>query len=99
MIPVEMLDNLAKERLADAEILFSKERYGGALYLCGYAVELALKARACKTLDWEGLQEKEKDFSLFKILFTHDLNALLRLTGFEKSIEVIAKLLETTNLM
>jgi hypothetical protein len=28
------------------------ERFDGAFYLSGYAVELALKARICRTLKW-----------------------------------------------
>jgi HEPN domain-containing protein len=35
----------ARAHLRDAEILVSEQRYAGAVYLCGYAVEIAMKAR------------------------------------------------------
>ena len=41
---------LARARLKEAQILFAAKRYDAATYLCGYAVEMALKARICKTL-------------------------------------------------
>ena len=44
------LRKIAKARLKDAEALLAAHRYDGAIYLCGYAVELALKARICQTL-------------------------------------------------
>jgi hypothetical protein len=45
VIPVAELDKLAKARLDDARALLAANRFDGATYLCGYAVELALKAR------------------------------------------------------
>jgi hypothetical protein len=38
------LKELAKLRLAEAETLYHAGYYDGATYLCGYAVEFALKA-------------------------------------------------------
>lgn len=38
------LQRLADERLADAEVLLGAQRWSGAYYLAGYAVECALKA-------------------------------------------------------
>lgn len=35
---------LAEERLKDAKALLGRKRWSGAYYLCGYAVECALKA-------------------------------------------------------
>jgi hypothetical protein len=51
-IPRADLKKIARARIMDAECLFSGGRYDGAVYLCGYAVELALKARICRTLKW-----------------------------------------------
>ncbi len=45
------LKELAKLRLAEAEKLCDAGYYDGAAYLCGYAVEFALKARICR-LTW-----------------------------------------------
>ncbi|MEK8021038.1 MAG: HEPN domain-containing protein, partial [Candidatus Parabeggiatoa sp.] len=43
---------IARSRLQESEILFSNRKYDAAVYLSGYAIELALKARICKTLKW-----------------------------------------------
>ena len=45
---------IAKARLKDAQVLLRGNRFDGAIYLCGYAIELALKARICQTLKWGG---------------------------------------------
>jgi len=42
---------LAALRLCEAEALFAAGLYDGSAYLCGYVVELALKARICRLLD------------------------------------------------
>jgi HEPN domain-containing protein len=87
MISTGKLAVLASERLADAKALVGAGRYGGALYLCGYAAELALKARVCENLGLDGLPENAGEFSLYKMLFTHDLTVLLQLTGLAKTIK------------
>jgi hypothetical protein len=35
---------IARARVADARVLLGAKRYSGAYYLCGYAIECALKA-------------------------------------------------------
>jgi hypothetical protein len=47
------LQRLTELRLQEAEALFEKELFDGAAYLCGYVIELALKARICRLLDTE----------------------------------------------
>lgn len=49
------LRKLARGRLLDAVTLLKAKRYHGAFYLCGYAVEYALKARICATMRWAEL--------------------------------------------
>jgi HEPN domain-containing protein len=46
------LQRLACLRLREAEALFGADCYDGCAYLCGYVVELALKAAICATLEW-----------------------------------------------
>jgi HEPN domain-containing protein len=76
---------ISRERLKDAEILFKSRRYEGAIYICGYALELRLKHQICKRLDWnEFPPNNTKDYKNFK---THNLDILLSLTGREKSIK------------
>jgi HEPN domain-containing protein len=56
------LRTLARARLKEAQILFEAKRYDAATYLCGYAVELALKARICQTLKYTHFPETNKEF-------------------------------------
>jgi HEPN domain-containing protein len=62
MATITELRTLARARLKDAQILFLAKRYDAATYLGGYAVELALKARICKTLGWTNFPETNKEF-------------------------------------
>src|SRR5690349_9720166 len=87
MIPVKELDRLAKARLKDAQVLLVAGRYDGALYLCGYAIEIGLKLRICKTLKWAGFPATNKEFDNFKSFKVHNLDVLLSLTGMEAKIK------------
>jgi hypothetical protein len=80
------LRRIARTRLRDAEVLFRGRRYDGAVYLCGYAVEIAIKARICATLGWAGFPEKGKEFEGLQSFKTHGLDALLHLSGREAAI-------------
>lgn len=87
MIPRNELRKIARARLKDSEVLFRQGRYDGAFYLCGYALELALKARICRTLKWPGFPSTRKDFESLTSLKTHDLDVLLKLSGLESKIQ------------
>lgn len=50
MVTRQQLKDLALLRLKEAEALFAAGLFDGCAYLCGYVVELALKARICATL-------------------------------------------------
>jgi hypothetical protein len=52
------LRELALLRLQEAEVLFNTGLYDGCAYLCGYVVELALKARICASLGVNDYPEK-----------------------------------------
>jgi hypothetical protein len=54
----QQLRELALLRLQEAEVLFDNNLYDGSVYLCGYVVELALKARICATLGVNVYPEK-----------------------------------------
>ncbi len=86
MISTRDLSKIARARLRDSEILFSNKRYDGAVYLCGYAIELALKLKICKALKWSGFPEEKRGFSSFSSFKTHDLDVLLKLSGVESKI-------------
>jgi HEPN domain-containing protein len=72
------LKELALLRLNEAETLFAAGLYDGAGYLCGYVLELALKARICRILD---LAEYPATGDLGRVYATHDLVRLLTLAG------------------
>jgi hypothetical protein len=76
MIPKVELRRRAKAKLKDAEILFLNRRYDGSVYLCGYVIELALKARTCTTLKWPDFPETNNDFRNFLSFKTHNLDIL-----------------------
>jgi len=76
------LQQLARLRLSEAEALYEAGFYDGCSYLCGYAVELALKACICKTLSLSEYPEKE----LGKAFLTHDFDALQLLSGLRSQI-------------
>lgn len=85
MITLKDLRLIARARLQDSEVLFKAGRYDGAAYLAGYAVEIALKTRICKTLKWLGFPETAKEFENYASLKTHKLDVLLHLSSLGTS--------------
>lgn len=83
MLKIE-IEKIVQARIEDAEVLYKASRFDGSVYLCGYAMELGLKARICRTLQWDQYPTS-KEYSSFK---THDLDVLLHLTGLEDKIKV-----------
>jgi enhancing lycopene biosynthesis protein 2 len=81
------LRDIIQARLDDADALHVAGRYDGAIYLCGYAVELSLKCRICITLRWAGFPSSKKEFEKYQSLKTHTLDVLLSLSGYEKKIK------------
>jgi hypothetical protein len=88
MITAKELLSIAKARLKDADALLKARRYDGAMYLCGYAVELALKARICIVLGWQGYPSTTGEFRDYQSFRTHNLDILLHLSGREKKIKL-----------
>jgi len=81
------IKELAKARHKDTRVLLRGKCYDGAIYLCGYAVELALKARICRTLRWVGYPATGREFENYRSFKTHDLGVLLHLSGIETRIK------------
>lgn len=86
MLTIAELREIALARLEEAELLFRAGRYDGATYLCGYAVEAALKARICRTLHWSGYPSTGAEFRNYQSFRTHDLKVLLHLSSVEARI-------------
>jgi len=77
------LKELSLQRLEDAQTLLSASRYDAAAYMCGYVLELALKACVCKRLRVPEYPEKELK-GAFK---THDFDDLALLAGLRTEID------------
>lgn len=77
------LQELARLRLREAKALYKARLYDGAVYLAGYAVELALKARICKPLK---ITEYPESGELSKTYRTHKLEHLKLLAGVSNDI-------------
>ena len=67
---------LALRRLADAKASLEAERWAAAYYLCGYAVECALKASICRRRMKGGLFP---DRGFANSVYTHHLDDLVKL--------------------
>ena len=80
----EQLKALANEKLADAKALYAAERWDGAFYICGYAIEMALKYKICKTLDWDEYPVSGRGAEKHKSFKTHKFEDLLHYSGAEK---------------
>ncbi len=81
MITRTDLRKTAPEYLQSAEILRGNRKYDVAIYLCGYAVEIALKDRICRTLKWPGFPSTSSEFSSYRSFQTHNLEVLLNLSA------------------
>lgn len=83
------IEALAYTKLSDAEYLLAGDRFDSAYYLAGYAIELLLKARVCKTLgipdffDFDNTERKKlkNESVIMKIYKVHDYVQLLILSG------------------
>ena len=88
MLTVVTLRTLSAERMQDARALLSAGRNEGAIYLCGYAVELALKAKICETLGWSRFPDTGREAADYRSFRTHDMDVLLHLSGVRHRIAV-----------
>lgn len=85
------LQQLAEDRILDAECLLAGVRWGGAYYLAGSAVECGLKACIMAHVEAVGSIFQDKKFS--EKCWTHDLEDLLRLANLKPALDANA----TTN--
>jgi HEPN domain-containing protein len=90
MATKEHLRALAALRLREAEALFEVGLYDGCAYLCGYVVELALKARICATLGVAEYPERDRFRGAF---LTHDFDDLKLLAGMENEFTAVRPVL------
>jgi AbiV family abortive infection protein len=73
-----LLQDLAKTRFDDAKVLLDNQRFAGAYYLAGYAIECALKACIAR-------QTREGDFppdrKTVEKYYNHNLRGLCKEAG------------------
>lgn len=74
------LQKLTRLRVREAKVLLDNQCYEGAYYLLGYAVECAFKACIAKQTKRYDFPDKNQANSIY----THDLNALLGLSGLKQ---------------
>jgi hypothetical protein len=77
------LRRIAEEKLADAKLLSAHERYSAAYYLCGYAVETAIKARIASQFREHAIPERK----LVEQIYKHDLDGLLGTANLRGELE------------
>jgi hypothetical protein len=66
MIVHQTLKHLIANRLKDASVLISRRRYPASVYIAGYAIEIALKYKICRSLHfWQGFPETKQEFSSY----------------------------------
>lgn len=78
------LKTIALTRLEEAKVLRDGGYYDGAIYLCGYVVETALKARICKHLK----QPSYPDSGHSGFFASHDFDRLLMMSGLSPQINL-----------
>jgi hypothetical protein len=81
------LETLAQIRLEDSLLLFQANRSSSAYYLCGYAVELALKACIAALIQANTIPEK----GFINAIYTHRLESLLSTAGLLPQFQVDTK--------
>ncbi|MGB7600828.1 MAG: HEPN domain-containing protein [Candidatus Sulfotelmatobacter sp.] len=79
------LRELSRVRLQEAEALYKAHLYDGCVYLAGYAVELALKARICRLLR---VKEYPLSGDIGKAFKVHKLDQLKVLAGLTPEIDM-----------
>ena len=75
---------LSRIRVVEAKALLDVGQYSGAYYLCGYAIECAIKACIAKqTLRYEFPDKKKVNAS-----WVHNLKDLVKVAGLQASLEL-----------
>jgi len=79
------LKRISEARLREAKILFTNNEFDGSVYLAGYALETALKARICKILQ----VNYPPNNSLSRAFFTHNIEDLVILAGLKSKFDAL----------
>lgn len=67
MITKDTLGELIAQKLKDTDVLVANRRYATAIYIAGYALELALKLKICKIFKFaQGFPENKIEFGVYQ---------------------------------
>jgi len=75
------LQHLSTERIEDARALLAANRWSGAYYLAGYALECALKSCVLAYIERTGIIFEDKKYA--EKCWTHDIEELVKQAGLE----------------
>jgi hypothetical protein len=79
----KLLQKVAEARIIDAQVLLASDRFSGAFYVAGYAVEIGLKACIARRM----VAETIPDLALVKATFTHAFNDLVNVAGLRAELQ------------
>ncbi|OGK12872.1 hypothetical protein A3A93_06620 [Candidatus Roizmanbacteria bacterium RIFCSPLOWO2_01_FULL_38_12] len=79
------LRDISKARLKSVKILMDSKDWHGAAYMLAYALECALKAVTCKTLDLLAYPVNTKYKNIDSYFMTHRFEQLLIVSGLEST--------------
>jgi len=83
------LQQLAEDRILDAQALLAVQRWSGAYHLAGYAVECGLKSCILAHLDRTGILFKDRNYlKLLADCWTHELDKLVGIAGLTAELGV-----------
>ncbi len=92
MITRTTLQRLAHARLQDAQTLWREKRYDAAYYLCGYAIECALKAWIAKQTPRHAFPDKDRVNRAHQHKFSELLNLVDDRQQFEAELKAEERL-------
>lgn len=83
----KQLWELSQARLKSATTLMEASDWDAAAYMMGYALETALKAACCRSLDLNEYPDKTNIKMTNNYFMTHNFSQLLTISGFSKQFE------------
>lgn len=86
----QQLWDLSQARLASTRTLLEASDWDAAAYMMGYALETALKAAACKSLNLSSYPEKTGSKHIDNCFMTHKFDQLLVVSGCSDVFEASA---------
>lgn len=68
MIPDQTLKYLVSNKLRDAKVLMKNGRFSAAIYIAGYAIEIALKLKICQNFQFnQGFPETKQEINNYLV--------------------------------